>query len=140
MNIFDNSCPRCGYRFRWIERVHSARCFGFVRKVVTCPGCSARVIWSKQPWRRMMAGGFISVGLLPVGIAMGWDHSFEAAAIYWAAVVIVALLYMCVACYRLRFELAGGGEPATAPNPAVASPLDSGHHRRGVGEPGSWTI
>ena len=42
-----------------------------------------------------------------MGIVMGWDHSFDPAAIYWATVVLVALFYTVVACYRLRFELIG---------------------------------
>src|SRR6185503_9357192 len=90
MSLFIKSCPACGYRFRWIERVRSSRCLGFARRVVNCSRCGASVIWSKREWRMMIAGSMVAVGLLPLGIIMGWDHSLDPAAIGWAALVLVA--------------------------------------------------
>src|SRR5258708_690545 len=89
MLCMNASCPNCGYRFRWIECVRSSRCFGIARKVVICPGCGASVIWSKQPWRMMIAGTTVGVGLAGVGMMMG---SLEPEASCWMALGFLVFL------------------------------------------------
>jgi hypothetical protein len=85
----------------------SFKCLGLVRRVFTCPGCGASVIWSKRPWRMSFGGGLIAMALIPVGIVMGWDHSFEPGAVCWAAACLIALIVAGIGAVRLRFELMG---------------------------------
>jgi endogenous inhibitor of DNA gyrase (YacG/DUF329 family) len=57
-----DSCPDCGYQFRWIETARSMN-FGFARRVVACPKCNTRLIWAKGPWRVMNGGMVMFFGL-----------------------------------------------------------------------------
>ncbi len=107
MSIFNNSCPSCGYHFGWITRVRSSRCLGFARRMVKCPGCSAGLIWSRRSWRTAIGGATVALLMLPLGILMGWDHSFEPAALCWAALTLGALCVSAVGVFTLHFEPAG---------------------------------
>jgi hypothetical protein len=54
-----------------------------------------------------IAGMVIALSLMPVGIVMGWDHSFEPAALCWAALALLALLVSAIGCFTMRFESVG---------------------------------
>src|SRR5207249_877025 len=107
MRLFNYSCPGCGYRFRWIERFRAAGCFGFARRVSKCPVCGVSVVWSSWPWRVMIGGSIIAVGLLPVGILMVWDTSPSAGAVCWLVFLFLACAAVVWGCFSLRFELLG---------------------------------
>jgi len=64
----------------------------------------------------MIAGSMVAVGLLPLGIIMGWDHSLDPAAIGWAALVLVALLVTLIGCSTMRFEFMGTANKNSAAN------------------------
>src|ERR1017187_419217 len=113
MNIFTTPCPSCGYRFRWIERVRaSSRWLGFARRVVTCPGCGASVVWSSRGWRMMIGGTLAVLVLVLMGLALAWDDSLQIATIVWAAFVLLACVVALIGCFTMRFELAGSANKA----------------------------
>jgi len=79
---------------------------------VRCPCCGVSVIWSKKPWRVMIGGQVVAIALLPVGILMGWDRSFSWEALFWAGLILSALLLALRGYFRLRFELTGTANQA----------------------------
>jgi hypothetical protein len=71
----------------------------------------------------MSVYGFLGMALLaPAGIVMGWDHSFEPAALCWLALSLAGLVVTAVGTFTLRFEVFGG---ANQPLQATAAPLGS---------------
>jgi endogenous inhibitor of DNA gyrase (YacG/DUF329 family) len=50
------TCPNCGYKLRWLERVRIAP--GFFRKVRPCPSCGITLSWPKWPWWLLNIGTF----------------------------------------------------------------------------------
>lgn len=106
MSAWVVKCPECGYRLGWIERARSARCFGTVRKPIDCPACNARIIWSRWPWRFMVAGGWaLSIcGLL--GIPMVLNDWSETMVFVWAGLCALLAVLILIGCSVARFELA----------------------------------
>jgi hypothetical protein len=51
-----------------------------------------------------IGGSVMALCLLPVAIIMGWDHSFEPAALCWAALTLFSLSVSAFGCFTLRFE------------------------------------
>jgi len=113
MSALTGSCPKCGYRLRWIERVRTAKCCGLVRKVVSCPECGARICWSRRPWRLVIGCILVSLSLLPVGAVMGLDQSLEPEAIAWGVACLLPLFVALVAAFGMRLELAGSANHDT---------------------------
>jgi hypothetical protein len=73
----------------------------------------------------MSFGGIlIALALVPLGIAMGWDHSFEAMALCWALACLVALIVPALGTVSMRFELMGTATKTV--ERAGAPPLGSG--------------
>jgi hypothetical protein len=52
-------------------------------------------------------GMLITLALMPVGIVMGYDHSFAPEALCWAAATLAALSVAGIGTFRLRFEPGG---------------------------------
>jgi hypothetical protein len=52
-------------------------------------------------------GGLIALALIPAGIVMGWDHSFEPGALCWAAACLIALMVAGIGAVTMRFEVMG---------------------------------
>ncbi len=50
------------------------------------------------------SGILVSLALLPVGMLMGYDHSFAPEALCWTAVILAALGVAGIGTFRLRFE------------------------------------
>ena len=117
MSLLTKLCPCCGYTFRRAELARSFQCLGVVRSVLTCPGCGASVVWSKRPWRMSFGGMLSALALLPLGIAMGWDHSFESGALCWAAAVLGALFVAGIGTFSMRFESVGSANQHLQPTP-----------------------
>jgi hypothetical protein len=109
-----SSCPNCSYRFRWIEAVRGSRCFGFVRKVVRCPGCGASVIWSRRLWRMMVAGSTIGLCLATVSMMM---RPLELESTRWAALSVPAFLVGWIGGLTVRFELTEAANQHLQPTP-----------------------
>jgi len=61
----------------------------------------------------------VALGLLPVGIIMGWDSSFSTAAICWAVLVLLACFVVAWSCFRLRFEVTGTANKSLQPTAAA---------------------
>jgi hypothetical protein len=55
--------------------------------------------------------------MLPVGIVMGWDHSFEPDALLWAALMLAALCDSAVGIFTLHFEAGGTANQHLQPTP-----------------------
>lgn len=116
-----DSCPNCGYRFRWIERARSMS-FGFARKGIKCPECGASVNWSRRPWRLMNAGLLISFCALIVFILFGMELSEEPAGYCMLALLVLGSFLTVAGAFTLRFELQGTANKAvertgaTSPN------------------------
>lgn len=107
MSIFAKLCQSCGCSFRRMEVVNSFRCLGLLRNAFNCPGCGAKVIWSKRSWRMLVGGIVVSLALAWLGAVMGWDHGFEPEALCWGAACLTAIVIAAVGLFSMRFELAG---------------------------------
>lgn len=62
----------------------------------------------------MIGASIVAMGLLPVGILMGWDSSFSPRAICWAVLVLLACSIAAWSSFCLRFELAGTANKSAA--------------------------
>jgi hypothetical protein len=57
----------------------------------------------------------VALCLMPVGIVMGWDHSFEPGALCWAALALFAIFVSALGCFTLSFEMVRSANKSLQP-------------------------
>src|SRR5688572_26889217 len=89
-----NSCPNCGHKLTWRDRVRLAPTV--FRKVVPCPMCGAKLSWPKRPYRLMMTGTALLLLLAAPSKIDGGR---------WAFLLILPLALIAVGVLGLKVEL-----------------------------------
>src|SRR5688572_21785295 len=92
-----NSCPTCGYKLKWRERMRLAPTV--FRKVIPCPECEAALSWPKRPYRLMMTG----VALLLLSTAP--SRRGGGGRTFWVFLPLLPLLVVLIGARGLRVEL-----------------------------------
>lgn len=105
MNRSRYSCPQCGRKFRWIERVRSWRRFGLLPKLICCPACEAKVTWAKQPAFLMMIGSLCTITMAAAWIALAATVDKNRFDPIFGPAFLIVCVFTFVAAQRLRFEL-----------------------------------
>lgn len=92
-----NSCPKCGYKLTWLERVRLSP--AVFRRTVPCPECGVLLSWPKRPYRLMMVGALLCL------LEFAWIFPSRMESIGWMLSFIVPLALCVVGAFGLRVEV-----------------------------------
>ena len=92
-----NSCPKCGFKLSWRERVRL--CPAVMRRVIPCPSCGVMLSWPKGSHRLMM------VGTLFLLLLAAWVIPSRLESVGWMLSLLVPLALVVVGALGLRVEV-----------------------------------